>query len=221
MGMISRIRARHRSGCYEAFLAAYVCERDPDGDGQRDRLCEMQAYLKGFLRWLNVDPEPVANSHFTLPKEPHVNRPGFIAALSATVAAILAGPVIPAPAVAVPALQIGEAARLPGLVLKAFEDSEGEVYLAYSAEALVADFEDYTVGEFSEIRPDTLYTNAKDEAACDGRCASRGVPSHDDGGHDCFIVRDMIEQHVRAVDSGEIAEPRTDRMVNQLWTQYA
>lgn len=151
-----------------------------------------------------------------------LERGAFIAsAASAVIAVAVAGHGLmasPEPPVAAELLPLGVARRFPGHVLHCFEDPEGEIYLAYSAEAILRECDllddRYVPEDLRVVSNDTIITNAQDGIACDGRCRERGNPA---GGHECFIPRRVIEEWVEAIDSGRV-ERNHDAFITSVVT---
>jgi hypothetical protein len=132
------------------------------------------------------------------------------------------------------ALATGVAVRFPGYTLKAFQE-EGEVYLAYSAEALVdalnaespAEPPAFTLDAVKELSSDTVLTNARERAACNGRCVDAGT-------HQCTVVGDELKKWVDMIDAhvpdmwivpGGVElkpfDPAKAGIVATIWTEYA
>lgn len=141
-----------------------------------------------------------------------MNRPQFVAALAATAAAIIAGSATGAPAPVQPGLFPGIPDRVETWTLKAFEDPEGEVYIAFSAEAIVGEGSDYdgsgewTAADFTELPPRTILSNDEGEVVdVDARLAEMQAAFEKKGW--------------RRLD-GTLIDPKTVGVIDQLWTFY-
>jgi hypothetical protein len=137
-----------------------------------------------------------------------MERSAFIASAAIAVVAVAAASrnlAAPVDAADIESLPLGVARRFPGYALQCFEDPDGEVYLAYSAEAILRECEmlgnRYEPEQLQVLAHNTIVTNAQDGVVCDGRCRERGNPA---GGHECFVPRRVIEEWVDAIDSGRV-----------------
>lgn len=152
----------------------------------------------------------------------NLERGTFIASAASAVVAVAAvrHGLVPSPERLESAeiLPLGVARRFPGYALHCFEDPDGEIYLAYSAEAILRECEPldtrYALEDLRLVNSDTIITNTLDGVACDGRCRERGYPA---GGHECFIPRRVIEEWVEAIDSGRV-EANHDAFITSVVT---